>query len=181
MPFPRGSGGTDLISAQTLAAPAANITFSSIPQTFNHLRLLVIGASSAAAASAQFAVQLNGNAGGNYDTVANGRGNGATSGANQQAATLLENPLNLDMPAANATAGQAGLLALLIPLYTGTTFSKIAKWFGGFQDGVVSATANAEYSMIAVFRLTAAVTSILVKPSTGNFVTGSAAWLYGIT
>src|SRR5690349_4204876 len=33
--------GSTLISSQTLGSPAATVTFSSIPGTFNHLRLVV--------------------------------------------------------------------------------------------------------------------------------------------
>jgi hypothetical protein len=174
-------GSPHIIAAKTLAAPASSITFSSIPQGYAMLRLVVVGASAAAAESDYFFVRINGDTGSNYD-VQYVYGLSSTPGAAQRTATSgwwSPNASFGDMPGANATAASSGILDVEIPGYAATTFRKTAFIRSGFNDSATSLSDQISTSMIATWRNTAAITSLSVLlPSASNFVTGTTALLY---
>jgi len=167
------------VSVQTLASAAASITFSSIPGTYNMLRLVVIGASAAAAQSDQWTVQLNGDTGNHYDLetfYAAGTGTGASDGSNAQAVWISAES---DMPGANATAGIAGILDLTIPAYAGTTFQKVGIWRSGYYDAVTAITDGFVVVATESWRSMAAITSIVIATHSGsNLAAGTTAILY---
>lgn len=62
------------IATQTLSTVTATISFTGIPNTFRHLRLLISGTVTAAVAGAGIALRLNNDAGTNYWNNDNGTG-----------------------------------------------------------------------------------------------------------
>jgi hypothetical protein len=179
-------GGTPgLVSVQALAAPAASITFSAIPGTYSQIRLIVVGASSTAAEATRWKVLVNGDSGSDYDIQGVvGAGNNVNAGADNAAATqqwiAASGGSGLDLPGANATAGVAGILEVVIPAYAATTLQKTGLWRSGYIDGatgVTSADAGV-WGQVVAWRSTAAIASLVIEAAAGNLITGTTALLY---
>ncbi len=168
------------IASQVLASPAASIVFSSIPQTYNLLRLVVTGASAAAAEGDRWAVSVSGSSSG-FDIQA-ATASSATPAASVRNAysSWVISPAAPpgDMPAANATAGVAGILVIEIPNYAGTTLQKVGLWRSGYSDAATSASDQMLVSAVIAWRSTAAVTSITVAAGSASLIAGTAAFLY---
>ncbi len=175
---PLASGAQVLVASQTLASPAASITFSGIPQTFSVLRLLAVGASAASSEVDTWGVRINGDQGNNYDMQVTYGSNTTTASAASSAQSKW-NQSQADLTGASATAGVAGILDVTIPGYAGTTFQKIGLWRSGYTDAATGATAQTDVRAVISWRSTAAITSILVKTGSGsNFAAGTTAYLY---
>jgi hypothetical protein len=184
--LPIAQGGTglttgpavQLIASQVLASPASSITFSAIPGTFNHLRLMGVIASANAGESDSLLVRLNGDSGGNYVRaemrVVNG---GSPSSLLSTGQASLD---NLTVAGGQATAGQASPVLVDIPCYAQTTFFKQVWMAGGFSDQATSSSDVTFGVGLAQWLNTAAVTSITVSCNAGNSVTGTALYLYGV-
>jgi len=167
-------------ASQTLVSPAASITFSAIPAGYNLLRLLIIGASAAAAESDRWAVQVNGDSGGHYDME--------TAGATVSSSAITHLAAQVqwfvgagapDLPGASATAGIAGMLEITIPAYAGTTFQKIGRWDSGFNDAATSVNDQFTNHGTATWRSTAAIGSVTIATVSGsNLIAGTTALLY---
>lgn len=172
-----GGGAVTAITKTTIAAPAANITFSSIPATYNTLYLTLQGASATAAADDNLIMQVNGDTGTNYNYQQSYASNGVLS-ALQAAATA--SPVIGGVTASTGPANGAGIAKITIPNYAATTFQKMASIESGWLQG--TGTAGLRYSGFAWYwTSTSAITSVTLKLGSGsNFVTGTVAILYGI-
>jgi hypothetical protein len=172
----------DLISSNVLAAPAPTVTFTAIPGTFNHLKLVILAATDSASENDYLVIEINADSAAHYDiaeaytddgstwNVASGNGLGGLS------ASVLK------IPAASATAGAPGAVEIDIPCYAQTAFNKLVKMTGGYVDTRKALTDAAIAVFLGLWRNTAAVTGISFAPALGsNFVVGSAFYLYGIT
>lgn len=173
------SGGVDtsglsLISDQTLGADTASISFSSIPATYKHLLLLVQARSDAVATHTGLSMQFNGDTGANYDQQYLQSDNTTNTGARVTAQTALRAGI---ISAANAAANAASANRIDIPNYAGTTFLK--HFVAQSSDSIATATPLLEMES-GYWRSTAAITSILLFPASGNFKTGSRATLFGL-
>lgn len=172
-----------LIAQQTLAGTAASITFTGVPQTYTQLRLVAVGASNTAAENTRWQVRVNGDGGSNYDNQmvqgVNTTANGGPINTTQQWIIYDSGSAQQDLPGANATSGVAGILEVVIPGYSGTTFHKIGMWRSGYTDAATAAAdASVNVGTIA-WRSTAAVTSLTISAAAGSFVAGTFAYLYG--
>ena len=177
---PLASGAQSLVASQVLAAPAANITFSGIPQTFSELRLLAVGASVYSIEGDRWTVSVNGDTGGHYDlqNIAGANASASASVKNAQGLWYIANFSPGDMPGASATAGVAGILEVIIPNYAGTTFQKVGKWYSGYSDAATAGADQIAVSATVAWRSTAAITSLKVAAGDGNLAAGTAAYLY---
>lgn len=164
------AGGMTLISSTTLASDTASITFSSIPQTFKHLVIKFQGRSTHAAANVPLYVRFNGDSSAIYDYAIE-----AVAGVVGAAQIYVG-----DIAASTANAGTAGSYSIDVPNYAGTTFIKHAMWLGGFSASTSGGGQNNYYGW-GQWRSTAAITTILLLPSNGSFVTGTVISLYGIS
>jgi hypothetical protein len=182
-----GVGALTQIANSVLASAAASITFSAIPGTANHLELIAFGRSSNAAVD-NYQVTVNSVASGYF---INGIGE-AVGGSNYlgASATAAGWSVNLvpsigngkDLPGTGATAGVTGQLDVKIFGYAATTFNKSGTFTSGYYDGVTGTTSSSAGTSNIQVTSTAAVTSVTLKPLSGsNFVTGTSAYLYGIT
>lgn len=161
------SGGMTLISSTTLTG--ASITLSSIPQTYNDLRIIV-QAYKPSVDNEVLSMRVNSDSSALYrQTLSYADPDGASGSAT---ATRWELGFGADNTVAN------GLADFTIPSYTNTTTWKI-------MTGVIIAnnpTTTTQYgyaSFRSVYRSTSAVTSLLVYPFSGNFTSGTLL-LYGV-
>lgn len=159
-----------------LSGTASSVTFSSIPQTYKNLLLLIDARSSVAAATDTLLVRLNGDTGANYDWITMRVINTTVSGSQSLGATSAE---VATIPAASGTANFFGQSAIWLPAYTRAV-----------QKGIISDSGSRDASTAANMSLrrhhawwrnTAAITQIDVLPGTGpNFIAGTSVYLYGI-
>jgi hypothetical protein len=168
--------GSTLISSQILSGAVATVTFSSIPGTFNHLKLVVKCRASDAAGNVSVFMRMNGDSGANYDWQQLSGANATPSATANAAQTGMFVGY---CTATTAAASTAGILEINIPCYTDTLFFKNASSFAGL---IASSTGNTVTTIFEnQYRSTSAVTSVTFYTSSGsNFITGSLFYLYGI-
>jgi hypothetical protein len=160
-----------LIQTQTLASTAASIEFTSVPQNFTDLMFVVsarndttsvraINLSFNGLSSDQSRVRLSGN----------GSGNGSTGSATSISSFN-------DIPGTAQAANIFGNLSIYIPNYSGSAPKVIS------MDGVGSDDSPTAWQTITTntWNSTAAITSISVFLSSGNFLAETLVSLYGIT
>jgi hypothetical protein len=151
----------------------ATIPFSSIDQKYRSLHIDFTGRCDASAVNEGLSIQFNGDTGSNYDSVGmQGYTTNNVGGIQTLAQASLSGP---PVAAATAGAGIAGWAQIDIPNYVGTTFQKICFVRGGYGAG-----AQNMQVLNGTWRSTAAITSILLFPASGNFVQNSVASLYGV-
>lgn len=168
-----------IIATQTLAS-AATITFSSIPQGFTNLRLLVIGRSADATEADYWYVQFNGDTSNSYDLVeVYGTSSAAAAADHSGQPGFFLTVVDGDLPGTSATAGVVGMLDLEIPLYSGTAFQKIVSWKSGYNDAATSAADSLIVQAVGSWRHSSAITSIKVSAALDASMTiGTTAILY---
>lgn len=167
-----------LISSVTVGSGgAANITFSSIPQTYTDLLVKVSGRSSRTGTTSgdSFSIAFNGVGGTSYSDIAvRGSGSAAISYSDVSAAFADLGRI----PAAGQTASTFGNCEVYIPNYTSSNNKSIS------VDTVTENNATEAYQTLlaGLFSNTGAITSIVIAPSGSNtFVQYSTAYLYGIS
>jgi hypothetical protein len=155
------SGGMTLIS--TTALSGASVTLSSIPQTYNTLKLVILGATNATG-NGFFTVQMNGS-NNMYLAVQEVSTNASLLGGafTPQVATLYTNADN----SFNFT----------IDAYTNTTYTNKPVSLQYFH--VTALGANAPGNAGGMTYLAAALTSIVISNTGGN-LNGGTAYLYGV-
>jgi hypothetical protein len=165
-----------LISSQTLASSAASVTFSSISATYTDLVLRI----SARADAATPTVYLNFNG----DTSASGtlyshtyiRGNGSTATSSRASSNTTVEIFGGNNQS-TYTANTFSNMEIYIPSYT-TTTSKPMGIATVAEDN--NTTANFVNATAGLYRNSTALSSILIASASGNFVSGSSFYLYGI-
>lgn len=166
-----------LISSVTVGAGGlANITFSSIPNTYTDLIIVAsLRDSTAGTGDGGVKVQLNGDSAANYlGGYLGGDGSNAAFGAT--GTTSIFNNGYGGNPNAGTTSNTFGNSIYLIPNYAGS----LAKMVIFDAVGETNA-ASANQSLVAGnWSGTAAVTSVSLLAST-LFVQNSTAYLYGVT
>lgn len=167
--------GMEQIAKVVLGAPAASISFSSIPAGYSSLWLQMIVASATNAAQDAVNIQFNGDSAAHYDqaqvyTLSAGAATG--SGVN------AETSIGLICPGATVVSG-AGEINMQLSNYAGTAFFKSGTTREGGPTSAgyaISATARGWQ-----WRSTAAINAILAFLNSGaNFVTGCTAVLWGL-
>ena len=154
------------IATNTLGSAATSITFSSIPATYTDLRLVFVGTVSSATDAK---IRLNSDTGSNYSTTAL-YGTGSAAGSTYGAASFF-----------NASFG--GVLSTTVPsLITADLFS-----YAGSTNKTALTEQSSDYNgtgavtrAVSLWRNTAAITSVQIYVSAGNFNIGTTATLYGI-
>lgn len=155
-----------------------SITLSSIPSTYKHLQVRVLGRNNIAAADASFAfMQVNGDTGSNYTrhelwgdgTSVNVSGAASTTG--MQYATIVRN---------NATSGIFGVSIIDIQDYANTTRNKTFRFLTGNDRngaGLLALFSGAYLSTNAISSLTFVPNNI---GGAQTFISGTTFSLYGI-
>ena len=164
-----------LIASQVLGSSTANVTFSSIPQTYTDLKLIC--STNMASGSADYALllQFNGDTTSNYSyTFLRGTGTAVNSG--NTASNTSAVGVNL---AGNGSNSGFSFSEMYIPNYTSTTSKQIL--ISGAEE-TNSTTTNMTINSNS-YRGTSAISSILVFNSGGGgpqFAANSSFYLYGI-
>ena len=160
-----------LISAQTLSSASASVTFSSIPQTFTDLKVLI----SARCDIAQTGISVTFNGSGTSYSTKRLWSDGST--------TYSDGPTGSAMPMfgvndSTFTAKTFSNAELYFPNYTSSNYKS------GLLDGVTENNAQTVLNGLTagLWSNTSAITSIILTGgSSSNFVAGSSFYLYGIS
>jgi len=160
------------IATQTLGSAAASVTFSSIPQGYTDL-VVVVG-SVTFSANSTFYVQYNGDTGANYSsTVLTGDGSSVSSSR-----TTSANGAQIGASNGQSSSVRQTCIVQLQNYSNGTTYKNaLARW--SRSDGETAAT-------VSMWRNTNAITSIEIYggysngTKNSNMQTGTTITLYGI-
>lgn len=156
------------IATTTLSSAAAQIDFTSIPNTYTDLRWVIIPTSSSAA---NLRFRFNSDTGSNYSlTYINGDGASATSSraTSQTYITINDGGNTVSTTIPHFYAGD-------VFSYAGSTNKTMLTEQAEDDNG--SGSVNRK---VTLWRSTSAITSIRFYLSAGNFNTGTTATLYGI-
>jgi hypothetical protein len=152
----------EAIATNTTAALAASITFSSIPNTYTDLVLVCEGIGSG---DAYPYIQFNGDAGTNYSSTQM-YGDGTTASSSRRT-----NDSKIDLVLWQTT-GRNNIIANVMNYSNSTTFKTMLAR-GNNSSQYVQTT-------VALWRNTAAITSLTMYAQYVNFAVGSTFSLYGI-
>jgi hypothetical protein len=175
-------GGTsyESIATATLTGSQSSVTFNSIPSTFTHLQLRVIGKTDrSGSAFDAFLIKVNNDStSGNY-TYHYINGDGATATVGQENGSY-GGAVVYRLGGASATADVFGATITDILDYGNTNKYKTLRSMGGVDYN--SASPNGEiYFGSNLWLSTSAITSLVIVPRTGtNFVQYTQFALYGI-
>jgi hypothetical protein len=159
------------IADVTVATPQANIEFTSIPSGYTDLKLVVSARSTSSNTFENYILTFNGSS----QTGMSARhlfGTGTASGS----ATYSSGDGSVFSIPANVTTNTFGSAEIYIPNYTSSNNKSIS------IDNVSenNAAAGQQNLQASLWSNTAAITSIRLALSGGNYATNSTATLYGI-
>jgi len=166
-----------LIGRQVLGGTSATVTFSSIPQNFSHLKLVIFGRSNYAGPNATIKYVINGDTGANYDYQLAYGVNNTSVGASAVIATATDQVSAIT--AATASANYSGVIESMFFCYKNTTFYKSFKTTTSYNS---ASLANCQVvDLVNTWRSTSAITSIAMSDTGGgSFIAGSSFYLYGV-
>ena len=154
------------IATTTLGSAASTITFSSIPSTYTDLKLIIVPTVTSGTADAK--LTFNGDTATNYSqTRLQGTGTSALSGSRANDAFIY-----LDRNTINQTPA---LESIDIFSYAGSTYKTLLQQNSEDFNG-----SGAVAVMVALWRSTAAITSITLTTTASTYAVGTTATLYGI-
>lgn len=161
-----------LIASNTLSSSAASVTFSAIPNTYTDL-VLKVSARRAASGRSDFDTYFNGDNANNSYTFIQGSGSAASS---NRGGTIIRTPNVLT--GETETADSFNSVEIYIPNYNSTALKPVSI-FGAHE---VNATAAYIVANAGLWTYTPAtgITSVTMKPASGDFKPGSSFFLYGI-
>ena len=164
-----------LISSQTLGGTTASVTFSSIPSTYNDLKLVISARGDTAAFNISVVMKLNGDTATNYSqTYLEGTPNSSFSG---RSTGVTADSFYININGANTTASTFGSAELYFPNYNSTS----AKPYNFTSVTETNSTSNAFiFTEAGLYRGASGIFSITLTPNSGNFVQYSDFYLYGI-
>ena len=160
-----------LIASNTVGSGGvASVTFSSIPQTYTDLKIVV----SARSTSTTIGLQLEPNGSTSNITTKNLEGNG--SSVSSYSSTNIVGYLVLS----SATANTFGNTEIYIPNYTSSNYKSVS------SDSVNENNGTSAYSVLTawLWSSTSVITSLTLQtdnPSTNSFAQYSSFSLYGIS
>lgn len=159
------------ISTTTLGSATATVTFSSIPQTYTDLVLVIFGANSNADANDTGYMQYNSDTGNNYsDTIVYTNGNTPTSFR-----ATNSNAIGLWTIMGNTDSNRYSAIVVNFQDYANTTTYKTTL----NRIGTPTGSGGWTNMSVGLWRNTNAITSILVGGGS-NWRSGSTFTLYGI-
>jgi hypothetical protein len=153
------------IANVTLGSAASSLTFSSIPATYRDLICVVVASGST---TLQGRIRINGDSGSNYTYQ-------RMSGSGSAASAASSSPGTEGFISAIAQATTTSALQTNISIMD---YSATNKW-----KTIISRadnSANGTEAFANTWRNTAAVTSVQILTSTGNWASGSTFALYGV-
>jgi hypothetical protein len=164
-----------LIASNTLGSSAASVTFSSIPGTYTDLVLLISARTDQANPTATFLVRYNGSSAANYSATYLYTGGSTPTSYRDTNATSMEEG---GATANTGTASTFGSTEIYIPNYAGNTNKPNSSFYVGENNSSTVFLIGAAAGLRSV---TDAITSIGLLTTSGNFVSGSSFFLYGLS
>jgi hypothetical protein len=161
------------IDTTTLSSSQANVTFSSIPQTYTDLILIASAKSSTASATDSFGIAVNGVGSSVYSrTYLEGSGSSATTGRQTLSIRIVSDYMM-------GTAGaDLGVYTWNFMNYSNTTTYKTTLYRASNASNTGGFNAQAT---VYLYPFTSAITSLVIAPMSGaNLAAGSTFTLYGI-
>ena len=163
-----------LISAQTLGGTTASATFSSIPATYNDLKLVMSTQIAGAFGGQDIRLTFNGDSATNYsDTNLYASGTSAGSSRDTSATYFLA---TAGTQGANNGANVFASSEIYIPNYTSTS----SRSFLARDVSEINNTSVYLALVAGLYRGASAISSIALTNSNGGFITNSTFYLYGI-
>ena len=156
----------DAIESITLTTGSANVTFSSIPQTYTDL--VIVSANAVAAGGTAYTIRVNSDTGNNYSTtrlIGNGTSASSDRGSNQSW---------IYAGSVKSSSDPIGSLTINLMNYSNTATYKTILMRTNNDNANVAMS-------VGLWRNTAAITSVSIGAEfSQNFVVGSTFSLYGI-
>lgn len=161
-------GSYDLLATEILTSTQSSVTFSSIPSGYQHLQIRNV-ASVDGAADGSVRLRLNGDTGNNYSRHFL-YGNGSSVGS-VAATSVAEMPIG----AVNvSTTGFGAGVTDILDAFNTSKYTTIRSLYG------IKTSESLIYLASGNWRNTAAITSLTIFPTSGNFIAGSRFSIYGI-
>ena len=169
-----GSGGRTLIASETPSG-TNTVTFNSIPGTYKSLEIEFVMRGTELATNSVLRLRFNNDTtDGNYRKT-NVYGYGSTT----VGAGAGDDPILIDVAAANAPTNSPTIGLISIPFYAGTTFNKMAlAQHTHRRDN--SSVQQVVYQTGMEWESNVAITRVDLVLGSGNFVAGSEIRLYGV-
>jgi hypothetical protein len=151
---------------------ASTIAFSSIPQGYTDLKIIISSRSPISAFNMNTLLTFNGTTSGYSEKMLYGNGSSAASASNSGSNIVWSNDAN----GATSTSNTFNNNEIYIPNYTSGNYKSLS------IDNVVenNATGGFQIMLAGLWSNTAAITSITLTASTTTFAQYSTATLYGI-
>jgi hypothetical protein len=158
-----------LIEAKTLGSAVASVTFSSIPQTYTDLQILISGRSARSGILDDLYLNFNSSTA-NFAGIILYTDNGSSAGS------FSSGRSNGFLTGNSATSNTFSNMSVYIANYTSSNFKPIS------SDGVGENNATAVGMALTanLWSNTAAITSINLSFGSFDFMTNSTLYLYGI-
>lgn len=169
-------GSFELISrVEVGAGGASSIEFTSIPGTFTHLQVRLLGrqTNTFTGGAPYTTVRLNGDTGSNYNYHALWA-DGASAYSDTSGTSTVIYPFRIASATQSANVFGVGVADILD--YANTSKNTVVRGFSGYDNN----GSGAIYNNSNLWMNTAAVTSITITPGQGNFAQFSRASLYGV-
>jgi hypothetical protein len=163
-----------LIEVKTLGSNTANVNFTSIPQTYTDLYLLISARSTRATYSdSSCYVKVNSSSTSYTGKLLEGSGGNPVGSYNANTTRLHDCLIPAD---GAATANTFSNISVYMPNYTSSNYKS------SMADSIMETSAATAYAQLwaALWSNTAAITEINLSDPLGNFKTGSTFYLYGI-
>jgi hypothetical protein len=170
--------GLFLIDEQVLDSAAKTVTFSSIPQTYTHLKIIYDARSTLSDTSDPVRGKINNDStSGHYAYQYTSRSSNVTTGDDVYGS--IDSFFVGQIVAASGLSNASGQGEILITNYKGTSFLKslISTY------GLIKANADAGMGIGQTFSswmVADAINRVDLWPFSGDFVAGSSFWLYGV-
>jgi len=158
------------IATTTLSTTTATITFSNIPQDYEHLQIRLLGRTNSGNGSDYIGMTVNGASSTYTQHQLVGNGSTVSAGANNGLSSIPLQRFN------GVGTSIMGVMIIDILDYANTNKNKTVRELGGFEtnsDGYLGLVSGMLVS-------TNAVTSLAFTPASGSFVQYTHAALYGI-
>jgi hypothetical protein len=164
-----------LIASNTLSTTAASVTFSTIPATYTDLVVKFSARVDGATTGQELRLRTNSDTGSNYSvTVLRGSGSAASSYRDINVTYTAGGRA----PGTSSTSNVFSNVEIYIPNYAGTA-NKPISLFSALEDNAATISNNIVLGA-DLHRNASAITSVDISPTSGNFVSGSSFFLYGI-
>lgn len=163
----------ELIEAKTLSTTPSSVTFSSIPNTYTDLKLVVSARGSHIYAQANAYITYNGSSSNYKEILTYGYGGAAGSTSASTDPYII---WGIMMTGGGATANTFGNSEIYIPNYASSNYKS------SYTNNATENNGTEGWNAMdtALWSNTSAITSITLTADNGSFVSGSSFYLYGI-